>query len=52
MEKTSGTFQVLGNTIEVQFPYQKEKLRIEHFGDAIERLNGLDKHNNTVLIRA
>lgn len=32
METTAGTFQVRGNTIEVQLPYQKEKLRIEHFG--------------------
>ena len=50
MEKTSGTFQVRGNTIEVQLPYQKEKLRIEHFGDTIERLEWVDRHNNTVLL--
>ncbi len=50
IERTSGTFQVLGNTIEVQLPYQKEKLRIEHFGDAIERLEWVDRTNNTVLL--
>ena len=44
IERTSGTFQVLGNTIEVQLPYQKEKLRIEHFGDAIERLEWVDQY--------
>ncbi len=33
MEKASGTFQVMGNTVEVNLPYQKEKLRIELFGD-------------------
>ena len=49
-EKTSGTFQVRGNTIEVQLPYQKEKLRIEHFGDTIERLEWVDRMNNTVLL--
>lgn len=49
MEKASGTFQVFGNTIEVQLPYQKEKLRIEMFGDIIEQLQWVDKHNNTVL---
>src|SRR5262245_39701541 len=38
VEKTAGTFQVFGNTIEIQLPYQKEKLRIEHFSDTIERL--------------
>ena len=49
IEKASGTFQVIGNTIEVQLPYQKEKLRIEHFGRGIEALQWVDKHNNTVL---
>ena len=50
VEKTSGTFQVRGNTIEVQLPYQKEKLRIEHFGDTIERLEWVDRQNNNVLL--
>ena len=49
MEKASGTFQVIGNTIEVQLPYQKEKLRIEHFGKTIERIDWVDKLNNNVL---
>lgn len=49
MEKASGTFQVIGNTIEIQLPYQKEKLRIELFGDTIEQLEWVDKQNNTVL---
>lgn len=50
MEKASGTFQVFGNIIEVQLPYQKEKLRIEMFGDSIERLEWIDKQNNNVLL--
>lgn len=50
IEKASGTFQVLGNTIEVQLPYQKEKLRIEHFGKKIERLEWVDRLNNNVLL--
>lgn len=50
IEKTAGTFQVLGNTIEVQLPYQKEKLRIEHFGKTIERLEWVDRLNNNVLL--
>jgi excinuclease ABC subunit B len=49
IEKSSGTFQVIGNTIEVQLPYQKEKLRIEHFGETIERIEWVDKNNNEVL---
>jgi len=47
--KESGTFQVLGNTVEVNLPYQKEKLRIELFGNVIERLQWVSKHNNHVL---
>jgi excinuclease ABC subunit B len=50
MEKTAGTFQVIGNTIEVILPYQKEKLRIEHFGGAIERLEWVEKQNNAILM--
>ncbi len=50
VEKASGTFQVLGNTIEVNLPYQKEKLRIELFGDMIESLQWIDKHNNKMLM--
>ena len=49
MEKGSGTFQVLGNVIEVNLPYQKEKLRIELFGNSIERMQWVNKLNNTVV---
>ena len=49
INKTSGTFQVLGNTIEVNLPYQKEKLRVELFGNTIENLQWVTKQNNTVL---
>ena len=38
LKKQLGTFQVMGNTIEVNLPYQKEKLRIELFGDTIEQI--------------
>ena len=50
VDKSSGTFQVLGNTIEVNLPYQKEKLRIELFGDVIESLQWVSKHNNEVVM--
>ncbi len=49
VEMSSGTFQVRGNTIEVNLPYQKEKLRIEFFGNVIESLEWVSKQNNTVL---
>jgi len=50
VEKSSGTFQVIGNTIEVQLPYQKEKLRIDHFGSKIEHISWVDRMNNNVLM--
>lgn len=49
MNRASGTFQVMGNTVEIQIPYQKEKLRIELFGDAIEAMQWVNKMNNTVV---
>jgi excinuclease ABC subunit B len=49
IERGSGTFQVLGNVIEVNLPYQKEKLRLELFGNSIERMQWVNKLNNTVV---
>jgi len=50
VDKRPGTFQVYGNSIEVQVPYQKKKkLRIELFGDEIESLSWIDKLNNNEL---
>jgi excinuclease ABC subunit B len=40
----------LGNTVEINLPYQREKLRIELFGNTIESLQWVDKHNNNVLM--
>lgn len=51
VDKKSGSFQVLGNTIEIILPYQREKLRIELFGDTIEALSWVDKLNNNVLMQ-
>lgn len=45
-EKGPGTFQVYGTTVEVNLPYQKEKLRIDLFGDTIDRLQWVHKLNN------
>lgn len=49
-EKASGTFQVRGNTIEVQLPYYKDVLRVELFGAEIEGMQFVHKQNNTVLM--
>ncbi len=49
LEKNPGTFQVRGTTLEIQLPYQKEKLRIDMFGETIESLAWVDKNNNNVL---
>lgn len=48
-EKGAGTFQVKGNTIEVYLPYQKDRLRIEIFGDTIETLSWISRDNNRVV---
>ncbi len=50
VEKSSGTFQVLGNTVEVNLPYQKDKLRVELFGNIIESMQWVNKHNNNVMV--
>ena len=47
--KESGTFQVQGNTITIQLPYQREAARIELFGDTIETIELVEKKNNVVL---
>lgn len=49
IEKSSGTFQVYGSTIEINLPYQKEKLRIELFGSTIERMQWVTRQNNEVV---
>ncbi len=46
----AGHFSVIGNTIEVNLPYQKDKLRIEFFGDRIDGLQWISKHNNNVIM--
>lgn len=50
VEKLSGSFQVRGNTIEVQLPYYKDVLRIELFGSTIDGMQWVHKQNNTVLM--
>lgn len=49
VESAAGRFSVFGNTINVNLPYQKDILRIELFGDEIEGLSWISKHNNTVM---
>ena len=49
IESASGRFQVFGNTIEVNLPYQRDKLRIELLGNTIDSLSWISKHNNHVI---
>ena len=49
MERTPGTFQSMGNTIEINLPYQKHRLRIELFENKIEHMCWVSKHNNHVI---
>ncbi len=48
IEKAAGTLQVYGPTIEVQLPYQREKLRIELQGNSIESLQWINKQSGAV----
>jgi len=48
LQRVSGTFSVLGNTILLCLPYLHNNLRIELFGDVIERIELVDKYNSTV----
>ncbi|MCX5925073.1 MAG: excinuclease ABC subunit UvrB [Candidatus Dependentiae bacterium] len=50
VEKSAGTFQVVGNTIDINLPYQKEKLRIDLFGNTIESLQWISKQNNSLIM--
>lgn len=49
VERDSGTFSVIGNTVEINLPYQKERLRIELFGDTVESLTWVSKLNNAAI---
>ena len=49
IEKISGTFQVLGNSMIINLPYQNSNLRVELFGGKVESLALIDKRNNNVL---
>jgi len=45
----SGMFKVLGSTITINLPYQRENLRIELFGEGIESLEWIDKREHRVV---
>ena len=49
MHSESGTFKVLGNTITINLPYLRDNLRIELFGDEIERLELVDRQQHRVV---
>lgn len=50
IDHSSGTFRVLGNMLEINLPYQQEKLRIELSGNRVELLQWVSKENNTVVM--
>lgn len=49
VDRSSGTFQVFGNTVEIILPYQKDRLRIELDGDKIEAIQWVAKQTNAVV---
>lgn len=49
IDRKSGTFAVMGNTVEIYVPYEKhKKLRVEFFGDEIEAISWVEKMTNNV----
>lgn len=49
MESLPSTFKVVGSTVTINLPYMRDNLRIELFGDEIERLEFIDKREHRVL---
>jgi excinuclease ABC subunit B len=49
MERASGNFQVNGNAIVLWLPYVHDNVRIELFGDVVERIEFVDRLNYKVL---
>ncbi len=49
MQSDSGTFKVVGNTITINLPYLHDNLRVELYGDVIDRLELVDKNEHRVL---
>ncbi|QQR53782.1 excinuclease ABC subunit UvrB [bacterium] len=48
IDRNPGTFAVVGTSVEVILPYQKDKLRIELFGSTIEELCWVGRLTNNV----
>ncbi len=49
MQSDPGTFKVVGNTITINLPYLHDNLRVELFGDVIDRIELVDKNEHRVL---
>lgn len=49
VDKDPGTFQVQGNVLIIQLPYQRDAVRVELFGDIIESIELVDRKNYTVV---
>jgi len=49
MERASGSFQVQGNAIIIWLPYMQDNVRIELFGDVIDRIEFVERNNYRVM---
>jgi excinuclease ABC subunit B len=49
MERASGNFQVMGNAIIIWLPYIQDMVRIELYGDGVDRIEFVERVNNKVL---
>jgi excinuclease ABC subunit B len=49
MERASGNFQVMGNAIIIWLPYIQDMVRIELYGDGVDRIEFVERVNNKIL---
>jgi excinuclease ABC subunit B len=49
VERASGNFQVMGNAIIIWLPYIQDMVRIELYGDGVDRIEFVERVNNKIL---
>jgi len=49
MERASGNFQVMGNAVIIWLPYIQDMVRIELYGDSVDRIEFVERVNNKIL---
>jgi excinuclease ABC subunit B len=49
MERASGNFQVMGNALIIWLPYIQDMVRIELYGDGVDRIEFVERTNHKIL---